>query len=103
MNVPHEEQLSRFGRALGHPSRVRILVAFLSDEELSPTDLVSIVRVTLPNVSYHVRFLESLGMLELRRMTPQGGAVQHFYGLRRGVRELLEAAVTVLHGNSPPA
>jgi hypothetical protein len=65
--------------------------------------LARIVEVSLGNVSYHVRSLAALGMLELRHTQAQRSALQHFYVLRPEVRELLLAAVAVLPGEDEDA
>ena len=41
-------------------------------------------------------------MLELQRMVPRRGAVQHFYSLKDELRRLLPAAAAVLAEPPPP-
>jgi DNA-binding transcriptional ArsR family regulator len=89
-------QLAQLGRALGHPLRVEILTALLDREESSPRELAGELGEPLGTVSYHVRYLVSLEMLELQRMVPRRGAVQHFYSLKDELRRLLPAAAAVL-------
>jgi DNA-binding transcriptional ArsR family regulator len=89
-------QLAQLGRALGHPLRVEILTALLLKEEASPRELAAELGQPLGTVSYHVRYLVSLEMLELQRMVPRRGAVQHFYSLKNELRRLLPAAAAVL-------
>ena len=64
--------------ALGHPLRARILTV-LDDEEASPKELAARFEEKLGNVSYHVRILLGLGLIELVRETPRRGAVEHHY------------------------
>jgi DNA-binding transcriptional ArsR family regulator len=68
----------RLVKALAHPLRVQIL-ALLDRRTSSPKDIASEVGAKLGNVSYHVRALERLGLLELVRTAPRRGAVEHFY------------------------
>lgn len=64
--------------ALGHPLRARILGA-LDEHEASPKELAVRLDEKLGNVSYHVRILVRLGLIELVRETPRRGAVEHHY------------------------
>ncbi|MEA2125613.1 MAG: hypothetical protein QOI80_2395 [Solirubrobacteraceae bacterium] len=47
--------------------------------EASPKELASQLDEKLGNVSYHVRILARLGLIELVRETPRRGAVEHHY------------------------
>jgi DNA-binding transcriptional ArsR family regulator len=64
--------------ALGHPLRARIL-SLLDAGEASPKELAASLTEKLGNVSYHVRILARLGLIELVRETPRRGAVEHHY------------------------
>ena len=64
--------------ALGHPLRARILGA-LDEGEASPKELAVRFSEKLGNVSYHVRILARLSLIELVRETPRRGAVEHHY------------------------
>jgi DNA-binding transcriptional ArsR family regulator len=67
--------------ALGHPLRARILAA-LDEHEASPKELSQALGEKLGNVSYHVRILAGLDLIELVRQTPRRGAVEHHYKSR---------------------
>lgn len=69
----------RVVKALGHPTRVRILTVLHDRELASPVELSNELGVPLGTVGYHVRRLESLGFIELARRTPRRGAVEHHY------------------------
>jgi DNA-binding transcriptional ArsR family regulator len=69
---------TRFVKALAHPLRIHIL-RILEDRTASPRELSDELGAKLPNVSYHVRFLERLGVLELVDTQPRRGALEHFY------------------------
>lgn len=68
-------------KALAHPARREILRIF--DEGIaSPKEIAAQVKLPLPNVSYHVKILRDLGLIELKRTTPRRGAVEHHYVAR---------------------
>jgi DNA-binding transcriptional ArsR family regulator len=68
-------------KALAHPARREILRIF--DEGIaSPKEIAARVQLPLPNVSYHVKILRELGLIELKRTTPRRGAVEHHYVAR---------------------
>ncbi len=65
-------------KALAHPLRIRILAA-LEDRTASPSELAAELDAPLGVTSYHVRRLESLGLVKLVKRTPRRGAVEHYY------------------------
>jgi DNA-binding transcriptional ArsR family regulator len=68
--------------ALSHPLRHRILAILLkSDQPLSPNLISEALNEPVPNVSYHVRVLKDLGVIELVDTQPVRGAIEHFYRL----------------------
>jgi DNA-binding transcriptional ArsR family regulator len=71
----------RYVKALSHPLRVRIL-AILEDRTASPVQLAEWLDASLGVVSYHVRTLNRLGLVELVGETPRRGAVEHHYRAR---------------------
>jgi DNA-binding transcriptional ArsR family regulator len=68
----------RYVKAMSHPLRVRIL-AILMERTASPVELAQVVEGTLGTVSYHVRTLHQLGLIELVDETRVRGAVAHHY------------------------
>ena len=68
----------RYVKALSHPLRVRIL-AILQERTASPVELAQVLEGTLGTVSYHVRTLHQLGLIELVGETRVRGAVEHHY------------------------
>jgi DNA-binding transcriptional ArsR family regulator len=84
--------VARLGRAFSHPVRIRILLALADLEEGSPLELAQKVSSPLGTVSYHVRYLADLGALELSRMVPRRGALQHYYRLAPVIRDVLPLA-----------
>jgi DNA-binding transcriptional ArsR family regulator len=70
----------RVVKALAHPLRVEIL-GLLEHRTASPSELAAELRVPLGNVSYHVRQLQSFGLIRLVRTTPRRGSIEHHYEL----------------------
>jgi DNA-binding transcriptional ArsR family regulator len=70
----------RVVKALAHPLRVQIL-SMLEQQTASPSELSAELRVPLGNVSYHVRQLQSFGLIRLVRTTPRRGSIEHHYEL----------------------
>lgn len=71
---PHEQLL----KGLNHPVRSECLTV-LAERVASPRELAEALDEDLSNVSYHVRVLSELGLIELVREEPVRGAVAHFY------------------------
>jgi DNA-binding transcriptional ArsR family regulator len=82
----HEKSKGSFGRpaqeqlvkGLNHPLRIECLT-LLAERVASPRELAEDLDEDLSNVSYHVRVLNELGLIELVREEPVRGAVAHFY------------------------
>jgi DNA-binding transcriptional ArsR family regulator len=68
----------RYVKAMSHPLRVRIL-ALLDERRASPVELADVLEASLGTVSYHVRTLHQLGLIELVDETRVRGAVEHHY------------------------
>ena len=75
----------RLVKALAHPLRIHIL-RVLQDRVASPSELAEEVSAPLGNVSYHVRFLARVGLLDLVDTRPRRGALEHYYRARSKVR-----------------
>jgi len=69
---------ARLVKGLAHPLRIAILRA-LEDRTASPSEIAEEIEAPLGNVSYHVRFLARLGLVELAGTRPRRGAVEHYY------------------------
>ncbi|HEU4707346.1 MAG TPA: winged helix-turn-helix domain-containing protein [Solirubrobacterales bacterium] len=72
---PAHEQLVK---GLSHRVRAECLT-LLSERVASPRELAETLDEDLSNVSYHVRVLSELGLIELVKEEPVRGAVAHFY------------------------
>ena len=68
----------RIVKALAHPLRIRML-SVLNQRVASPSELAGELGEPIGNVSYHMRTLADLGMVELVRTEPRRGAVEHYY------------------------
>jgi DNA-binding transcriptional ArsR family regulator len=69
---------ARLVKGLAHPLRIQILRA-LEDRIASPSEIADEIGAPLGNVSYHVRFLARMGLIELSGTQPRRGAVEHYY------------------------
>jgi DNA-binding transcriptional ArsR family regulator len=78
MKPHHDISDERVVRALTHPLRVRIL-ALLEDRTASPSELAAELSAPLGTVSYHVRTLVRLGLLQLVGRKQRRGAIEHYY------------------------
>jgi DNA-binding transcriptional ArsR family regulator len=87
----------RLVKGLAHPLRIDILRA-LQDGMASPSEIAERIGAPLGNVSYHVRFLARVGLIELRETRPRRGAVEHYYEVLDGV-QVSEAAWASLPGS----
>lgn len=65
-------------RVAAHPVRAQAL-AILTDRRASPKQIADELGERVGNVSYHVRELEQLGLIELVDEERRRGAVEHFY------------------------
>lgn len=75
-------------KVVAHPLRVQAL-SILSERPASPKELAAELGSPVGNVSYHVRELEDVGLIELVDEKKRRGAVEHFY--RAIARPLLSA------------
>jgi DNA-binding transcriptional ArsR family regulator len=80
----------RYVKAMSHPLRVRIL-ALLDERTASPVELAEVLEASLGTVSYHVRTLHQLGLIDLVDETRVRGAVEHHYRSRARPRITDEA------------
>jgi DNA-binding transcriptional ArsR family regulator len=65
-------------KALSHPVRAKALT-ILSDRIASPKEISDEIDAPLSNVSYHVRVLDELGLVEIMEEESVRGSVAHFY------------------------
>jgi DNA-binding transcriptional ArsR family regulator len=65
-------------KALNHPVRVKALT-ILTERIASPKEISEQIEAPLSNVSYHVRVLDELGLIEIMEEESVRGSVAHFY------------------------
>lgn len=65
-------------KALNHPVRVKALT-ILTEKIASPKEISAQIDTPLSNVSYHVRVLDELGLVEIVEEESVRGSVAHFY------------------------
>jgi DNA-binding transcriptional ArsR family regulator len=65
-------------KALNHPVRVKALT-ILTEKVASPKEISAQIEIPLSNVSYHVRVLDELGLVEIVEEESVRGSVAHFY------------------------
>lgn len=65
-------------KALNHPVRVKALT-ILTEKIASPKEISAQIDIPLSNVSYHVRVLDELGLVEIVEEESVRGSVAHFY------------------------
>ena len=75
-------------RVVAHPLRVQAL-SVLTERPASPKELAAELGAPVGNISYHVRELEAVGLIELVDEKKRRGAVEHFY--RAIARPMLSA------------
>lgn len=89
-----DEALARLAKGMASPTRVKILRLLAdSPSPVSPVKLAQVLPPGLGVVSYHVRTLKDLGLVELADEVPRRGAIEHLYriapGHLDGVRRML--------------
>jgi DNA-binding transcriptional ArsR family regulator len=68
----------RIVKGLAHPLRIHIL-RVLQERVASPSEIAADSDASLGTISYHVRYLERVGLIELTRTKARRGAVEHYY------------------------
>jgi DNA-binding transcriptional ArsR family regulator len=68
----------RLVKALSHPLRMQLL-SLLVVKVASPVELATQLGEPIGNVSYHIRMLADLELIELVSTTPRRGAIEHHY------------------------
>jgi ArsR family transcriptional regulator len=86
----------RVAKALGDPTRFRLLRAISSRDEVSCQELTDLVRLAQATVSHHLKVLTQAGLVSARK-----DGQFHFYRVHR---EALEAhGATLAHAFGPGA
>src|SRR5690349_10836367 len=72
---PTPEQIVQ---AINHPTRVAAL-RILLNRTANPKAIADELDMPLPNISYHIRTLEDLGLVEVTEEESVRGSVAHFF------------------------
>ena len=87
-----DEQVAILGRALGHPTRVRIIRELRFRVEASPSELARLHEEARANVNHHLGELSKAGVVGVVYETTHHGATQGVYTLKGpNVRAVLAA------------
>lgn len=81
LSLPLDITDPRIVKAFSHPLRIRIH-SRLDGHVASPSEIAGEFEEPLSNVSYHVRKLRSLGLIELVGRVSHRGAIEHRYTAR---------------------
>jgi ArsR family transcriptional regulator len=92
---PRQSAVVRVARALGDPTRFRLLRAIAARDEVSCAELTAHARLAQATVSHHLKVLSGAGLVSARRE----GAF-HLYRLRRDALE--DHAATLAAAFAPP-
>lgn len=79
-----EQKVVKVFRALGDPTRFKIVSMLAHREELGCGDLQSVFGLSAPAMSHHTRVLQECGLLSVRKEGPF-----HFFRLQREQLERL--------------
>jgi DNA-binding transcriptional ArsR family regulator len=74
-------------KVMAHPLRVQSLT-LLTERVASPKEIAKTLGVGVTKLSYHIRELEKVGLIELVDEKKRRGAVEHFY--RATIRPMLD-------------
>jgi DNA-binding transcriptional ArsR family regulator len=77
----NDEQASALAQALSNPLRLAILRELRGRDRMSPSEYATRSGEALSNVSYHVRTLESAGIIAVTDTQARRGALEHFFPL----------------------
>ena len=84
------KELTRCFKALSDSARLRILAQLAVNAELNVSELVEALEVSQPLISWHLRRLEKVGLVEVRREGRQAYCSLNWERLRRYLQEFAE-------------
>ena len=83
----------RVAKALGDPTRFRMLRAISGRDELSCQELTALLRLAQATVSHHLKVLTQAGLVSARKQGPF-----HYYRVQHDALEAHGAALAVAFG-----
>lgn len=84
------KDLTKCFKALSDSARLRIVAQLAASGELNVSELVEALEVSQPLISWHLRQLEKVGLVEVRREGRQAYCSLNWGRLRRYLREFTE-------------
>lgn len=84
------KDLTKCFKALSDIARLRIVAQLAASGELNVSELVEALEVSQPLISWHLRQLEKVGLVEVRREGRQAYCSLNLRRLRRYLREFTE-------------
>jgi ArsR family transcriptional regulator len=84
------KELAKCFHALSDVARLRIVAQLAAHAELSVSELVEALEVSQPLISWHLRRLEKVGLVEVRREGRQAYCSLNWGRLRRYLQEFTE-------------
>ena len=84
------KDLTKCFKALSDVARLRIVAQLAASGELNVSELVEALEVSQPLISWHLRQLEKVGLVEVRREGRQAYCSLNWERLRRYLREFTE-------------
>ena len=93
---PTDRDAVRIFRALGDPTRYRIVRTLLQRGEVGCGDLVKMFPLTASALSHHFRVLQECGLMEARKE-----GVYHFFRLNVKLLERIAPGLAAAHSHQP--
>ena len=84
------KELTTCFKALSDAARLRIVAQLAANTELNVSELVEALEVSQPLISWHLRRLEKVGLVKVRREGRQAYCSLNWGRLRRYVQEFSE-------------
>jgi ArsR family transcriptional regulator len=84
------KELTKCFKALGDVARLRIVAQLAAHADLSVSELVKALEVSQPLISWHLRRLEKVGLVQVRREGRQTHCSLNWERLRQYLQEFAE-------------
>ena len=91
--TPHETEAVKVFRALGDPTRFRVVQMLVENDELGCGDFQAAFRLSPPAMSHHFRILQECNLLVMRKE----GAFHYFRLHRERLERLLPGFTDILN------
>jgi len=98
---PRQDPIVRIARALGDPTRLRILRGIAARGEVSCRELTAMFRIAQATVSHHLKVLAEAGLVSVRVEEPFHYYRAHPEALAAHGRALAAALARTPHHRSP--